>query len=34
VLQLKPKSIPFEDTEGKEAAKDTGFPTIRKRGEE
>jgi hypothetical protein len=34
VLRSKPSLVPSEDTEGKEAAKDTGVPKKRKRGEE
>jgi hypothetical protein len=34
VLRSKPNLVPSEDTEGKEAAKDTGVPTKRKRGDE
>jgi hypothetical protein len=34
VLGSKPSLVPSEDTEGKEAAEDTGVVTKRKRGEE
>jgi hypothetical protein len=34
VLRSKPNLVPSEDTDGKEAAKDTGVPTKRKRGDE
>jgi Ran GTPase-activating protein (RanGAP) involved in mRNA processing and transport len=34
VLRSKPSLVPSEDTEDKEAAKDTGVPTKRKRGDE
>jgi Ran GTPase-activating protein (RanGAP) involved in mRNA processing and transport len=34
VLRSKPKLVPSEDTEGKEAAEDTGVPKKRKRGDE
>jgi hypothetical protein len=34
VLRSKPSLVPSEDTEGKEAAKDTGAATKRKRGDE
>jgi Ran GTPase-activating protein (RanGAP) involved in mRNA processing and transport len=34
VLRSKPNLMPSEDTEGKEAAKDTGVPTKRKRVDE
>jgi hypothetical protein len=34
VLRSKPNLVPSEDTEGKEAAKDIGVPTKRKRGDE
>jgi Ran GTPase-activating protein 1 len=34
VLCSKPSLVPSEDTEGKEAAKDTGVPKKRKRGDE
>jgi hypothetical protein len=34
VLRCKPSLVPSEDAEGKEAAKDTGVLTKRKRGDE
>jgi hypothetical protein len=34
VLRSKPNLVPSEDTDGKEAAKDTGVPTKRKRVDE
>jgi Leucine-rich repeat (LRR) protein len=34
VLRSKPSLVPSEDTEGKEAAEDTGVPNKRKRGDE
>jgi hypothetical protein len=34
VLRSKPNLVPSGDTDGKEAAKDTGVPTKRKRGDE
>jgi Ran GTPase-activating protein (RanGAP) involved in mRNA processing and transport len=34
VLRCKPKLVPSEDTEGSEAAEDTGDPKKRKRGDE
>jgi hypothetical protein len=34
VLRSKPKLVPSEDTEGKEAAEDTGVPKKRKRSDE
>jgi hypothetical protein len=34
VLHSKSNLVPFEDTEGKETAKDTSVPTKRKRGDE
>jgi Ran GTPase-activating protein (RanGAP) involved in mRNA processing and transport len=34
VLRSKPSLVPTEDTEGKEASKDTGVPKKRKRGDE
>jgi hypothetical protein len=34
VLRSKPSLVPSEDSEGKEAAKDTGVQTKRKRGDE
>jgi Ran GTPase-activating protein (RanGAP) involved in mRNA processing and transport len=34
VLRSKPSLVPSEDTEDKEAAKDTGVPTKRKRGDD
>jgi hypothetical protein len=34
VLRSKPSLVPSEDTEGKEAATDTGVPKKRKRGDE
>jgi hypothetical protein len=34
VLRSKPNLVPSEDTEGKEAAKDTGVPKKRKRSDE
>jgi hypothetical protein len=34
VLRSKPSLVPSADIEGKEAAKDTGVPTKRKRGDE
>jgi Ran GTPase-activating protein (RanGAP) involved in mRNA processing and transport len=34
VLRSKPSLVPSEDTEGKEAAEDTGVPKKRKRGDE
>jgi hypothetical protein len=34
VLRSKPNFVPSGDTDGKEAAKDTGVPTKRKRGDE
>jgi hypothetical protein len=34
VLRSEPNLVPSEDTEGKEAAEDTGVPKKRKRGDE
>ncbi len=34
VLRSKPNLVPSEDTDGKEAAKDSGVPKKRKRGDE
>jgi hypothetical protein len=34
VLRSKASLVPYEDTEGKEAAKDTGVPKKRKHGDE
>jgi hypothetical protein len=34
VLRSNPSLVPSKDTDGKEAAKDTGVPTKRKRGDE
>ena len=34
VLRSKPNFVPSEDTDGKEAAEDTGVPTNRKRSDE
>jgi Ran GTPase-activating protein (RanGAP) involved in mRNA processing and transport len=34
VLRSKPSLVPSEETEGKEATRDTGIPTKRKRGDE